>query len=138
MQPTPVGIENDLAVVGRASSSCGTRLPRERGVNLRGESTNLLRAYEARKKSSESDGGSLLSLMLMMKECLKCLWLKSILYTNFRRSYGTEYPLSSCCEFESALDPKSTYEPLELFESRISGQPAPSVQVIPKASESQE
>jgi hypothetical protein len=144
MQPTPVGIENDLAVVGRASSSCGTRLPRERGVDLRGESTNLLRAYEARKKSSESDGGShggfegCCPLMLMMKECLNYLWLNSILYTNFRRSYGTEYPLSSCCEFESALAPKSTYEPLELFESRISGKPAPSVQVIPKASESQE
>jgi hypothetical protein len=92
MQPTPVGIENDLAVVGRASPSCGTRLPRESGVNLRGKSTNLLRAYEARKKSGESDGGShgglegCCPLMLMMKESLNYLWLKSNLYTYFRRS----------------------------------------------------
>jgi hypothetical protein len=57
MQPTPVRVDNDLAVVGRTSSSCGTRLPRESRVDLSGESTNLLRAYKARKESSESDSG---------------------------------------------------------------------------------
>ena len=44
----------------------------------------------------------------------------------------------SCREYKFALVPKSTYEPLCLSEIRISGQPAPSVQVVPKASKSQE
>jgi hypothetical protein len=52
------------------------------------------------------------------------MWLNSNLYTRFRRSYGTEYLLTRCCEFKSALAPKFTYEPLAflkiaLMDSRL-------------------
>jgi hypothetical protein len=57
MQPPPVRIKNDFAVVRGAASSCGASLPCKCRVNFGRESANLLGTCDARKERNESDGG---------------------------------------------------------------------------------